>query len=156
MDDYEDYGEEKDDEIYMEANAFERTGPSGVLAELLSSGTNELRKKGSKDVVSIEDTFLKTVDAVSRRLGEDNLVKITKDDIESMLLKSQEIKGLKYKNPIAYILGYLASKGGRELEKANVLFVINKVLPEISEGGIEPADVVRYARFWKMIGPYNK
>jgi hypothetical protein len=155
MDFDDDYNDGNDD-MFIEIGASERVGPSGVLSELLSSGSNDLKKKGARNVVSPEDQFLITVDAVSRKIGESNTIKITKDDIEAMLKKTLDIKGLKYKNGKAYILGYLASKGGRELKKDNVLFVINNVLPEISDGGIEPADVIRYARFWMDLGPYTK
>ena len=37
----------------------------------------------------------------------------------------------------------------RTLDKKNVMHVINNVLPEMKgDGGVEPPDIIRYARFW--------
>ena len=66
-----------------------------------------------------------------------------------MLTHAKIIKNVEHKNPVAYILGFLATKGGRTLDKKNVMHVINNVLPEMKgDGGVEPPDVIRYARFW--------
>jgi len=147
--DYEDVNDMGD--FQMEAKAFERVGPSGKLAELLSTGMVPDLTKGRIDrSYTQEDRFLIAVDALARKMEGDGLVKISQADIDDMLEKTRFVSGLKYKNPTAYILGYVATGGGRNLDKNNVLHVIDKILPEIpKDKGIAPADVVRYARFWK-------
>lgn len=155
MDDFadEEMFDYADDEPRMEAEAkaFERVGPSGKLAELLSSPSvlENIGKKG-RESISPEDRFLINTDALCRRLNSDNIVKISETDINNMLEKTTDIVGLKYKNYVGYILGYIASQGGKSLKPEQVNFVIKKILPQLGEeGGIAPADVIRYARFWK-------
>src|SRR3990167_1284324 len=94
--------EESEQKLEMEAKAFERVGPSGRLAEMLSS--TDIQKKGS---ISPEDRFLISVDAISRRISSDGVIKLSETDINTMLEKTNLISGLRYKNPVAYILGYL-------------------------------------------------
>lgn len=135
--------------MMMEAKAFERVGPSGKLAEFLSSTGVDLGD-GRRENIPLEDRFMITLDAVSRGLAEDNTANISEADINIMLEKASSIENLKYKNPTAFILGYLASEGGRSLKKQVVHNVITKVLPKVAgNGGITPPDVIRYARYWK-------
>jgi len=162
MGDYDDYDafaeEEKDFENYeiedegpqleMEAKAFERAGPSGKLSELLQGVFDPNQKKGRENI-SPEDRFLITTDAMCRKINAENVVVISQNDINNMLEKTTLINGLKYKNPTAYILGYLATKGGTVLTKESVTSVIKRVLPLVSDNGVEAPDVIRYARFWK-------
>jgi hypothetical protein len=137
--------------LEAEAKAFERVGQSGKLAELLSSPgvIGDIGKRG-REAISPEDRFLINTDALCRRLNSENVIKITEVDITNMLEKTTQIVGLRYKNYVAYILGYLASQGGKTLKIEQVKFIIKNVLPQVAaEGGLAPADVVRYARFWK-------
>jgi hypothetical protein len=154
--DFEQEDEGYDDNFQAEAKAFERVGVSGRLRELLSSPEvlENLGKKG-RDAISPEDRFLINTDATCRRISSENIIKITQLDIDNMLVKASPngegvVKDLRYKNHIAYILGYLASKGGTELKKNQVIYVIENILPLVGkDGGVEPADVVRYSRYWK-------
>lgn len=137
--------------LEAEAKAFERVGQSGKLAELLSSPgvIADIGKRG-REAISPEDRFLINTDALCRRLNSENVIKITEMDITNMLEKTTQVIGLRYKNYVAYILGYLASQGGKTLKIDQVKFIIKNVLPRVGdEGGLAPADVVRYARFWK-------
>jgi hypothetical protein len=147
---FADYGAEEP-RFEAEAKAFERAGPSGKLSELLSSPTvlEDSGKKG-RDVISPEDRFLINTDAMCRRLNAENIVKISESDITNMLEKTQQIVGLKYKNHVGYILGYIASQGGKSLNVDQVKFVVKNILPHVEEdSGISPPDVVRYARYWR-------
>lgn len=147
---FADYGADEP-RLEAEAKAFERVGPSGKLAELLSSPgvIADIGKRG-RESISPEDRFLINTDALCRRLNSENVIKITEMDITNMLEKTTQVVGLMYKNYVGYVLGYLASQGGKTLKVEQVKFIIKNVLPQVTEeGGIAPADVVRYARFWK-------
>jgi hypothetical protein len=147
---FADYGAEEP-RFEPDAKAFERVGPSGKLAELLSSPTvlEDMGKKG-RESISPEDRFLINTDAMCRRLNSENIAKISELDITNMLEKTVDVVGLRYKNHVGYILGYLASQGGKSLKTEQVKYVIKNILPQVAEeGGIAPPDVVRYARFWK-------
>lgn len=143
--DFDDYDEGPSMEA--EAKAFERVGASGKLAELLSVPIEDLNKRTA---ISPEDRFLINTDAFCRRLNSENISKLSDTDINTILEKTTEIPQLKYKNFVAYVLGYIASQGGNTLKVDKVKNVINKILPQIGdEGGVYPPDVVRYARYWK-------
>lgn len=142
FDDYHDDGPSME----AEAKAFERVGASGKLAELLSTPLDDINKRS---VISPEDRFLINTDAFCRRLNAENIYPLTEIDINAVLEKTTDILQLKYKNYVAYVLGYIASQGGRELKVDKVKNIITNILPKLAdEGGVYPADVVRYARYW--------
>lgn len=130
-----------------EVAAYDRVGPSGKLASLLQSGLPH--KKGKREAILPRDRFLIGLDAIGRRIGEDNVASISEQDINIMLEKAATSPNIEYKNPLAFILGYLASKGGQSLKQPTVNSVIKNILPKLDgEAGVEPPDVVRYARWW--------
>jgi len=141
----------ENDEEYgdvMEQKAFERAGPMGKLSELLSVSYDPSNPK--KGTLSPEDRFLIAVDALSRKISEESRLKLSQEDINDMLERSRTLKNMRYKNPAAYILGYLASKGGSRLDVRDFQEVVEEVLPLVSAtNGVEPADVLRYARMWR-------
>ena len=140
--DYEDEGPAME----AEAKAFERVGASGKLAELLSTPIDDINKRSA---ISPEDRFLINTDAFCRRLNAENIYRLSETDINTILEKTTDVLGLKYKNFVAYVLGYIASKGGQKLKVDKVQNVITNILPKLGdEGGVYPADVVRYARYW--------
>jgi hypothetical protein len=139
------------DDFHAEVKAFERASSSGKLAELLSSPLILGEKKRGREIISSEDRFLIAVDAMCRKMNAENIIKLTETDINTMLEKTTLVSGLKYKNHIGYILGYIASHGGKSLKPEQIDYVIKKILPSMGEeGGITPPDVIRYARYWKM------
>lgn len=149
MSDDEDYGVE----FQAEAKAFERAGPAGLLNSLLSAETIEKlsKPKGVFQLFPPEDQFLLNVDRFSRDLMDAG-INLTQKDIDNMLRKTEYIGStLRYKNATGYILGYMATDGGTTLSPNKIQKVIQDVLPRVKEEqGVEPADVVRYARFWNI------
>ena len=152
--DYEEHGFEeieKEPRYEAEVAAYERAGPGGRLnLTLIQGGTMaELQKKTLKEVSTPEERFQILVDAISRKFTVDDIFTISQNDIDNMLDAIQKTPGIKYKNPICFILGYIVSQGGRSLEVKNVKNVLKHIdVPQISESGIHPADVVRYGRLW--------
>jgi len=148
MNDFEDdYG---DVEYKAEADAYERTGPGGKLAEMVSGAMlGDMQKSLAREAISPEDRFLIFTDAIARRINADHIATVSEADITILLEKTVQIPGLRYKNPVAYIMGFLASKGGQKLERETVLYVIDHILPRMGdEGGVTAPDVIRYARYW--------
>ena len=68
---------------------------------------------------------------------------------EILLSKVGNITNVQYKNPSAYILGYLALNKG-QIDKKRVKHIFNSVLPDFKEEGVTPPDVIRYARYWSL------
>ena len=147
---FADYGDEEP-RFEAEAKAYERVNRGGKLVELLSSpAVLENTEKKGRESISPEDRFLINTDAMCRRLNSENIAKISETDINNILEKTVDIVGLKYKNHVGYILGYIASQGGKSLKPEQIKLVIKNILPQVAEeGGLSPPDVVRYARFWK-------
>jgi hypothetical protein len=152
MDDFYD-----DDEMFgsgqkleAEANVFQRVGPTSKLAEMLSVPLAIDPTKKGREAIPPEDRFLINVDSLCRRMTSENIWKLTEPDITYILEKTTQIVGLKYKNYVGYVLGYIATQGGRSMKKENIMNVIEKILPRLEdEGGVKAPDVIRYSRFWK-------
>lgn len=149
MDD--DFQEDTDVQNYqMEAKAFERVS-QGRLHEFLSTSATTQLEKGGRQVLTPEDRFIIKLNTQCLAMREDKTADISDKDIDTMLEKTRQISDLKYKNPLAYILGYIATKGGKSLKVADVKDVIKNILPSVAtEGDVAPQDVVRYARFWSI------
>lgn len=144
----EEPGEE--DNRVAEVGAKDRTS-RGVLANL-QSGKNVLNKERERKDMSPEDRILQAIDAISRKFADEKIYPLTEQDITNMLEKTQSIPGLQYKNPLAFILGYIATRNGIDLSVKNFQ-VANKALTEtkryeFEEEGVEPEDIVRYGRLW--------
>lgn len=153
MDDYDDFNEDKDDKedsgFQNEAEAYKRAG-IGRMSEFLT-GVTDPDKKVGKDT-SPEDRFIIFMSAIARRIKEEKIAVMEEKDIETLLVKTKDIIELKYKNPTAYVLGYIATQGGKTMDVDRVKKVIEKVLPKLGkDSGVEGPDVVRYARYWKNI-----
>ena len=154
MDDYEDFfADDQRDNYQAEAKAFERVGGGGKLAELLDSPDTleKMEGKEGRVILSPKDRFLISTDALCRRLHSEHVATLTEQDITKILTSATLLRDLQYKNYVGFVLGYLASKGGEELNPITVKNVIDNVLPVIgSEGGITPPDIIRYGRYWKI------
>lgn len=147
--DFDERAYDQGPQFEAEIGAFERTGMGGRLGTGVIGGLmGDIQKKMSRELSSPEDRFKIYVDAISRKLEGDGTVHISNQDIDAMLDKVSEIENVRYKNPTAYILGFLASRGGRNMD--NVTNVIKNVLPLIGDVGVEAPDVVRYARYWTL------
>jgi hypothetical protein len=109
-------GEYSDEETIFkpEVTAFERTGYGGILGETKDRALQDPLEK-----------FQIAVDAISRSLNK-----------QILLEKANKLKYVYYKNPQAYILGYLASNGGKNIDIKSFKHVSTKILPLLSEGSV--------------------
>ena len=100
---------------------------------------------------TIQDPLVKFkcyVDIISRKLIV-NDIKLEEKDINIMISQVDNLKYVNFKNPSAYILGYIASSGGSNISESNVTYCFNSVLPFVElEAGLQLPDVIRYARLW--------
>lgn len=103
---------------------------------------------------AIQDPILKFkcyVEIISKKLISDN-INIRDSDIENMMSKAESLQHIGFKNPSAYIAGYIASSGGKNITETSVTYSFTKVLPLIElEGGVQRPDIIRYARLWMKI-----
>ena len=131
-----------------EMGAFDRVGFTGL-------GGKRPKTRLERAEQDPYEKFSQSVDAISRDLREKSGVIITQTDIEKMTSKAAKLNVVEHKNPTAYVLGFLASGGGRKLlSDDKVLFdkIINKVLPHANkDGSVFHQDVIRYARLWAKL-----
>jgi hypothetical protein len=85
------------------------------------------------------------VGATSHSMTEDGLYDITIDDRNKMCRVSSHLDNVKYLNATAYILGYVATDGGRAINKKKLKEIFTDKLKDDS---VKPPDILRYARFW--------
>lgn len=139
----DDFLSDNESDFGNEAKAFERAG-GGLLQELLTGVYTDDIDMKKRDMPPI-DRFLISTDAMCRSL------KLSTSDINTILTKARyQVAGIEYKNYVAFILGFLASEGGSSLKVKKVRSVITDILPQVSDrAGVEPEDVVRYARYWR-------
>lgn len=136
----DDYVEEQ--EYISEIKAGERTG--GII---IPSG-------GLKTTTNPVEQFKIIVSAIFQSTKEH--FKLGQKDLSAINDKISYIKNIQYKNPIAYVLGYIGSKGGTELTEESVKRAIKYLessrttLGEKSYHVTEP-DVVRYSVFWQNL-----
>lgn len=127
-----------------ERGAFDRTGWGGAAA-LLDTFSGDKGK--IKDPV---ERFAVTVDAISRHLNSSGVVSIDENDIVRMLDRVRNVPYVTKKNPSAYVLGYVASGGGRRIDSKAVERIFSKALSEVAD--VNRPDVIRYARLWLTLG----
>lgn len=70
-------------------------------------------------------------------------------DIE--LIKVTEVPYYEFKNPTAYVLGYLGSSKKRGINKSSVDYVYKNVLPIMDDTSVTKPDVIRYSRLWASL-----
>lgn len=149
----EEYGEyaEEGPEFKSEMGAYGEGGRVVIkrtvdqFSELLAEGgLSSLTQAIGRQYKTPIERFAGTVDAVCRNLEIDEAL------IESMLSNIVSLKNVQYTNPVGYIFGYIASDGGRDMnnEKIQEIFKKLNTYNNLTNAGMEPPDVIRYARFW--------
>ena len=105
----------------------------------------------------------KIFSSIKDKMGKKkNLIKnMESADIQEMIEKASYLQHVEHKNPSAYILGFLATKGGTQklvTEEGNKELyeqIIEKALPLVDiEASVFPEDVIRYSRLWLQL--YSK
>jgi hypothetical protein len=158
-DEYEEYEEyDNEPEMRAEMGAFGPGGRVGGSSSILGSKIDprelkgkkmsEIAKKLSRISMTPNERLRIYVDALSRKLNDDEVLKITDNMIEHMLTYISNLKNPENINPIGFILGYIATDGGKNMNKTQVKNVIKIVKKLDDEGGITDPDVIRYSRLW--------
>jgi hypothetical protein len=119
----------------------------------LPGGDRGIAPSGKLERATMEplERFRMYVDAISRNLNNWDSINISEMTIQRMLEKASLLEYVGYKNPTAYILGFLATGGGQKLTKKNFDEVISEVLPHVEDDSVFPPDILRYSRLWEKI-----
>ncbi len=136
--------------------AYERASGIPGLAkfDIKDSKWGDLQKKIKFYAETPTNIFIMYIRAISFRLKNKKIISIPETDINFLIsivrnnIKEDKIKHL---NPVGFILGYLATNRGKKLDKERLKKMIKDVLPLVLDGSVEPADLVRYARYWEKL-----
>lgn len=136
--------EDDDQDVYRaEMGAFDRVGLPGAIVGGLVGPDGKI----DRAIQDPLERFQIQTDAVARNLMGQN-IDISEGDIQILLEKATLLKYVHFKNANAYVVGYIASKGGTVITKKRFDYVIKRVLPNLLEGSVQPPDVLRYARLY--------
>lgn len=112
---------------------------------LTEGGLISLSQAIGRDIKDPTNRFREIVDAVCRNLQLEEAI------IISLVNKVIYLKNIEYINPVGYIFGYIATDGGKSMKKSAIDVIFSEIsTPKIQNlnAGMEPPDVIRYARFW--------
>lgn len=165
FDDDEDYGNQSD---YNEENEWrgeirsdeqelqpgfsdlERTSRAddcGGVPMVISGSLKDLDKTINILTQDPEERFKRAVGAISHVITEEKLYYISVNERNEMCQIASRLDNVKYLNPTAYILGFLTTNGGKEIDDEKMKNVFN-FLDLLNDDSVKPPDVVRYSRFW--------
>jgi hypothetical protein len=141
--DYSDEDEWKDElDFQPEVDVYERVGLPGERLAGIEKMDDEL----GREILDPVERFTRQVNAISRNPN----IQLSEEDTDILLSKISNISNINYKNPTGYVLGYIATRGGRNLDKKSVTNIFKYILPKLQES-VEQPDVIRYGRYWQKI-----
>ena len=132
--------DDDDNDFQDEYAARERAGGGSNIGLVGPDG------KIDRSLQSPLDKFKIAVDATARDL-KDQVTYIDETDIIILIDNANNLPDIHYKNPSAYVLGYIVSTGGRKPINKNIF---TKILPimQLIPGSVTAPDIIRYARLW--------
>jgi len=149
----DDYAEE--DEYKPEADAWERVGmPGGLGGERIfgvgveADQMRKMQRLADKSVQTAEEKLKINIDITGRELMAVDAPGLSEGDLAAIIEKVDYTDKPQYLNPLGFILGYIASSGGKQIsnEKFHLAQRTNVFYKEGS--GAKPEDILRYARHW--------
>ncbi len=94
-----------------------------------------------------EDKFKLVTEAVVNSLSP---AYIARDSIGDLFMNADKLAHIKFKNPTAYVLGYIASNGGTGFNIASVNKAY-KAVGAVQDRSVLPPDIIRYGRLWQRL-----
>ena len=140
-------------ELKEEIAAFERAGPEDacggtVIGIEWAKNVQEMHRMINRELQNPRDRFKYKVGLICSQLNAEGIFDIgrnLKNTICTLADRIPENK-IRYFNPSAYVLGYLATNGGRIENKLTVNNVLNKI-NLIEDDTVKKPDVIRYMRY---------
>lgn len=138
-----------DIEFKPEMGAFGAGGRVGLPGQNIIGNIPENRIE--RAMMEPLERFRMYVDAVARNLNNWDEVNLSEENIDFMLITAEKIPDISHKSPTAYVLGFIATNGGKNMNKNSFNHVVKKVLPRVTSGSVLPPDIIRYARLWESL-----
>jgi hypothetical protein len=106
-----------------------------------------------KNYKTAEELFPDIVSAIAASIVDERYNVLGPKEADENILKNiDNVKNTQYLNPTAFVLGYIASNGGRGITKDRFNLVTKEILQNssvITDTSVQPEDVLRYARYWE-------
>jgi len=96
------------------------------------------------------ERFYKQVQAISLDLN-DKIKPPPLSNKDISVLTTIPVPYYDYKNPTAFVLGYLGSTKRSGIDKRSIDYVFKEILPIVQDKSVKEADVVRYAILWESL-----
>jgi hypothetical protein len=146
-DDYDYDYDDPDKELREERNVFERVGFRDDIDELDYFNMDEKKSRTKKTPL---ERFVESVNGITLDLMSKDILR--DGDRKIILQNIQKIDRPAYKNPTGYILGYIVTGGGGDINKIQLSRMVNLIQKELLEDkSVQPPDILRYARLWQNI-----
>lgn len=149
--DYDDYDEGGGNDNYfgVDVNAYGRTGRgTGMMKTVVGDGKMADIQR-MVDMSNPEEKFKIILDAVARMMIESYNIQLSEANLDEILTRVSSVRKIQHKNPTAFVLGYIATRGGKNMK--NVRNTIENILPLLEDSSITGPDVVRYSNLWMSI-----
>ena len=98
--------------------------------------------------------FTLKVDAIARNIdSECTTIGLSNNDIQTLLDTSEKLKHVEHKNPSGYILGYLATQGGRKQISRDSLKSVWTCYQKLrrKDDTVKEPDIIRYSTLWREL-----
>jgi uncharacterized protein (UPF0248 family) len=149
--------EERGDETQLQAG-FSDVGRTSIADDcggtsvIISGKLSDLNKDINKLTHDPLERFKIYVGAISHSMTENGVYDISVDDRNYMCRVASSLNNAKNLNPTAYILGFIATNGGRvssngkrEINKKKITQIFS-FLGVLNDDSVKPPDVIRYSR----------
>ena len=144
---YQDNDYEEEQQFVADYESTQRTSISASLP------SRTLR--GLKDITNMKEQFKLRVEATVRNLSSIRGC-IALDDLLNVLEPINDLPYIQFKNATAFVLGYIASEGGKSISRTSVAKAIKcreeMILPSGPfEDIVSDKDIIKYAVYWKDV-----
>lgn len=143
------YGVEEDlfaDDVFAQENEIRFESEFNVRDRIGGVMEDELGK--TRDMKDPVQRFAAFVQVVTKSMNAQNIVSISRKDLNFVVEKALVTPSARYKNPTAFVLGYWLTRDSdyTELNKGK----FNKLVPNLKdlEYPIRSYDAVRYSNLW--------
>jgi hypothetical protein len=148
--------DDENDDIEMKGSYNDRERTSNIGPDLetyiMDLGGSISTKLFKSDI----ERFVIDIDSITRELIENNI--LSSGNLKILLDNMINLDKPQYKNATAYILGYIASDGGREITEKSYKNALQLTVKRkgknnyiMSDTSVQSPDIIRYAVLWTNI-----
>lgn len=143
------YLQDEDYEFQPEYNIFQRG--SIVDEDEIDIYFGGVKHQKGDVIKDPNQRFYVYVDAIARKLIDLEIIRISPKDIQNILHGAQNVPEIKYKNPTAFIIGYVLTKDQQSGTINAKEF--RKLIPQLKtfDHPLKDTDMLRYAFLWLNI-----